>query len=166
MKKILLLLVAVYTSALSYAQLADGNHANDFTVTDQFGVQHNLYSYLDQGMTVILDISATWCGPCWSYHTSGTLEELWAMHGPAGAPGVDAATTNDVMVIWMDGDGSTNDATMTNGAGSLAGTVNWLNPAGTPIEFPMCNPPAAVAAAAGRSGAAGPAGLWPGRQGR
>jgi Secretion system C-terminal sorting domain len=144
MKKILLMLVAVYTSALSYAQLADGAHANDFTVTDQFGVQHNLYSYLDQGMTVILDISATWCGPCWMYHQSGTLDELYMMHGPAGAPGVDAATTNDVMVIWVDGDGSTTDAEVAGGAGSQG---NWLlnSATGLPLDYPVCNPIAADA---------------------
>ncbi len=144
MKKILLMLVAVYTSALSYAQLADGAHANDFTVTDQFGVQHNLYSYLDQGMTVILDISATWCGPCWMYHQSGTLDELYMMHGPAGAPGVDANTTNDVMVIWMDGDGSTTDAEVAGGAGSQG---NWLvnSTTGLPLDYPVCNPAAADA---------------------
>ncbi len=144
MKKILLMLVAVYTSALSYAQLADGAHANDFTVTDQFGVQHNLYSYLDQGMTVILDISATWCGPCWMYHQSGTLDELYMMHGPAGAPGVDANTTNDVMVIWVDGDGATTDAEVAGGTGSQG---NWLvnSTTGLPLDYPVCNPVAADA---------------------
>jgi hypothetical protein len=141
----------VYTSALSYAQLTPGSHAYDFTVTDQFGAQHNLYTYLDAGMTVILDISATWCGPCWNYHTSGTLDELWAMHGPAGAPGVDAATTNDVMVIWMDGDGITTDASMigqtiTVNGQSVPSQGNWLNDAnGVPVNYPACNPAAADA---------------------
>ena len=144
MKKILLMLVAVYTSALSYAQLADGAHANDFTVTDQFGVQHNLYSYLDQGMTVILDISATWCGPCWLYHESGTLDDLYLNHGPAGAPGVSANTTNDVMVIWVDGDGETTDGEIAGGAGSQG---NWLlnSATGLAVDYPVCNPIAADA---------------------
>ncbi len=152
MKKILLLLVAVYTSALSYAQLTPGSHAYDFTVTDQFGAQHNLYTYLDAGMTVILDISATWCGPCWNYHTSGTMDELWAMHGPAGAPGVDPATTNDVMVIWIDGDGITTDASMIGQTITVNGQQvpsqgNWLlnSTTGAPLDYPVCNPAAADA---------------------
>jgi len=146
MKKLLLSLVAaVMAPVLSWSQLAPGSFGQDFTITDQFGETHNLYSYLDQGYTVFLDVSATWCGPCWNYHTSGALDEIYFNHGPSGAPGVSASTTDDAMVIWLDGDGQTDDATMTNGAGSLAGQVNWLNPAGTPIEFPMANPATALA---------------------
>ena len=54
-----------------------------------------------------MDISATWCPPCWSYHQGGALEDLWVNHGPAGAPGVSANTTDDVVVLWFEGDAST-----------------------------------------------------------
>jgi hypothetical protein len=102
-----------------------------------------LYNYLDQGYTVFLDVSATWCGPCWNFHISGALDELYANHGPANAPGVSATTTNDVMVIWIDGDGAT---TATDMAGTGSNTVgNWLNPSGTPVDFPMANPATAAA---------------------
>lgn len=140
MKKLLLSLVAaVMAPVLSWSQLAPGSFGQDFTVTDQFGETHNLYSYLDQGYTVFLDVSATWCGPCWAFHTSGALDELYINHGPAGAPGVAATTTDEVMVIWVDGDAATTDAEMAGGAGSQG---NWYGPntADTTVFFPMANP--------------------------
>ena len=137
------MVVAVMSSTMSFAQLPAGSYAENFAITDQFGVSHNLYNYLDQGYTVYLDVSATWCGPCWDFHLSGALDELYINHGPAGAPGVSASTTDEVMVIWIDGDGQTTAADM---AGTSANTQgNWLNPSGTPIDFPMANPAAAVA---------------------
>ena len=132
------MVVAVMSSTMSFAQLPAGSFGQDFTITDQFGVSHNLYNYLDQGYTVYLDVSATWCGPCWNFHLSGALDELYANHGPAGAPGVSANTSDDVMVIWIDGDGTTTDADMAGTGGSTQG--NWLNPTGTAIEFPLANP--------------------------
>ena len=75
--------------------------APDWTATDIDGIEHNLYSYLDSGYAVILDFSATWCGPCWTYHTSGVLEELYESHGPNG--------TNEVRVFFIESDDSTTD---------------------------------------------------------
>ena len=142
-KALLLMVVAVMSSTMSFAQLPAGSFGQDFTITDQFGVSHNLYNYLDQGYTVYLDVSATWCGPCWGFHLSGALDELYINHGPAGAPGVSANTTDDVMVIWIDGDGQTTDADMAGTGGNTQG--NWLNPSGTAIDFPMANPATASA---------------------
>ena len=133
MKK-LLLSVAVFGSIFSSkAQLPDGSIAPDFTVTayqswlSAAGMNSNgtykLYDYLDAGYTVILDVSATWCGPCWSHHLTGALDDLYINHGPAGQLGVSPTTTNDVMVIWLDGDGTTADATMLDGSGSIG---NWI----------------------------------------
>ena len=74
MKKLVLFFVAAMMAPmLSWSQLAPGSFGQDFTVTDQFGEVHNLYNYLDEGYTVILDVSATWCGPCWS----STLAVRW-----------------------------------------------------------------------------------------
>jgi hypothetical protein len=142
-KALLLMVVAVMSSTMSFAQLPAGSFGQDFTITDQFGVSHNLYNYLDQGYTVYLDVSATWCGPCWNFHLSGALDELYANHGPAGAPGVSANTSDDVMVIWIDGDGTTTDADMAGTGSATQG--NWLNPTGTAIEFPLANPATALA---------------------
>ncbi len=137
------MVVAVMSSTMSFAQLPDGSFGQDFTITDQFGTTHNLYNYLDQGYTVYLDVSATWCGPCWNFHLSGALDELYANHGPANALGVSATTTDDVMVIWIDGDGTTTAADMAGTGPATQG--NWLNPSGTPVDFPMANPATALA---------------------
>ena len=156
MKKLLFSAAMLVAGFGAKAQLATGSIAPNFTVSAYQswlatgGLNNNgsytLYDYLDAGYTVFMDVSATWCGPCWNYHTSGALEDLYTAHGPTGALGVAATTTNDVMVIWVEGDGTTADATMTTGAGSLAGTVNWIQPAGgTQVPFPMANPASAIA---------------------
>ena len=136
MKKILLsaILCSSLFASKSIAQLPDGSVAPNFTTTDVNGNSHTLYDYLDQGYTVVLDISATWCGPCWNYHTGGALEELWEDHGPAGQPGVSANTTDDVVVLWFEGDPSTPLSELENSSYG-----NWLLPNGNAVNFPMCN---------------------------
>ena len=132
MKKILFsLTVALGLFGSVNAQLPDGTLCPDFTGTDINGNTHNLYSYLDAGYTVVLDISATWCPPCWSYHQAGTLEDLWMNHGPAGGTGVSASTTDDVIVLWIEGDAST---TLADLQGTTAGTQgDWITGTNFPI---------------------------------
>ncbi|MBK9193545.1 MAG: redoxin domain-containing protein [Flavobacteriales bacterium] len=84
MKK-LLLMSSLIASTAAMAQLPDGSICPDFTGTDLNGVTHNLYDYLDQGYTVVVDVSATWCGPCWNYHNTGALEDLYTTYGPGTA---------------------------------------------------------------------------------
>jgi hypothetical protein len=130
-KRILLIAIVICLSIhSSFAQLPNGSLAPDWTLTDLNGTTHNLYSYLDSGYTVFIDFSAVWCGPCWSYHTSGALENLYIDHGPAGYPNVSPTTTNDVMVFFIEGDGNT----VANLGGSGGGTAgNWIS--GTPYPI-------------------------------
>lgn len=137
MKHILLTLALVLSiSTGSFAQLPDGSIAPDFTTTDINGNTHRLYDYLDEGYTVILDISATWCGPCWNYHSGGTFEEIWEAHGPAGEPGVSPNTTDDVVILWFEGDAATALSELEN-----SNLGNWLQPVDTlpAVNFPIIN---------------------------
>ena len=112
------------------AQLANGAIAPDWTLTDLDGTAHNLYNYLDQSYTVFIDFSAVWCGPCWSYHTSGALEDLYIHHGPAGFPNVDANTTDDVMVFFIEGDANPVSCLQGTGCGTQG---DWVT--GTPYPI-------------------------------
>jgi len=141
MKKVLQLTAALALSLAAIdakAQLPDGSIAPNWTMTDINGNSHTLYSYLDAGMTVFIDVSATWCGPCWSYRGTGALEDLWMNHGPSGGTGVSGSTTNDVMVFFIEGDGSTNSADL-NGTGSST-QGDWV----TGTDFPIIDPASAT----------------------
>jgi len=129
MKKLLLFIFATMLTISTFAQLPNGSIAPDWTMTDLDGVEHNMYSYLNDGYTVVIDFSAVWCGPCWNYHVSGALEDLYINHGPAGFPGVSATTTDDVMVFFIEGDEGT--IAELNGNGSTQG--NWVE--GTPYPI-------------------------------
>lgn len=100
MKKILLSSVFALAAITANAQLAPGSTAPDFTATDIYGESHSLYAdYLDQGKVVLLNISATWCGPCWNYHNSHHLADFYEAYGPNGS--------DEAMVLYVEGDPST-----------------------------------------------------------
>lgn len=127
MKKYLLLLMFAMVGWTSlYAQIPDGSDAPNFTATDLNGNSHNLYNILDSGYTVFLDVSATWCGPCWGYHNSGALENLYDQYGPNG--------TDEVRVFFIEGDPATNQACLYGPSGCVGGTQgDWVT--GTPYPI-------------------------------
>ncbi|MDH4471203.1 MAG: T9SS type A sorting domain-containing protein [Fluviicola sp.] len=123
MKKIFTSVALCLAASASMAQI--GAVAPDFTATDINGNSHNLYTYLNAGKVVLLDVSATWCGPCWGFHTNQYLEDLYAEYGPAG--------TNEVVVLFYEGDAATNAQDLDGTDGASQG--DWIT--GTP--YPIIN---------------------------
>lgn len=122
-KQILYLFFASFFFANNgMAQLSDGSVAPNWTLTDIDGNTHTLYDYLDAGKTVYIDFFATWCGPCWSYHNSGAMEDLYYEYGPDG--------TDEVMVFAIEGDANTPLSAL-YGTGNTQG--DWVT--GTPYPI-------------------------------
>ncbi|MFN0215766.1 MAG: T9SS type A sorting domain-containing protein [Saprospiraceae bacterium] len=118
-------LLAAWALRLS-AQLPDGSIAPDFMAMDITGQSHHLYDILDSGKIVVIEISATWCAPCWVYHTSHALKNLYEAHGPAG--------DDKLRVFWVEGDPNTN-LNCLYGAGGCPGGSAGNYVAGTPYPI-------------------------------
>lgn len=102
------------------AQLPDNSICPDWTGTDLNGTSHNLYSLLDSGYTVFIDVSATWCGPCWSFHETHALEDLYTTYGPGTAE-------NKVRVFFIEGQ-SGNTVDQIHGISSPSNACNSQDP--------------------------------------
>jgi len=124
MKKLFTLLFVVCGLMSAKAQLPDGSIAPDWTMSDINGTSHTLYNYLDSGYSVFLDFSATWCGPCWSYHTSHAFRDLHNQYGPGTAD-------DRVRVFMIEGDASTSNADLLGQTSASWG--NWT----TGVPYPI-----------------------------
>ena len=130
-KHLLITLITLFSFQSLFAQLPNGSIAPNFELTDLNSVTHKLYEdYTDLGYTVFIDFSAVWCGPCWSYHTSHALKDVYENHGPLGHPGVNASTTNDVMVFFIEGDENSETCLGGTGCGTQG---DWIT--GTPYPI-------------------------------
>ncbi len=120
--------VTLLLPLFSFAQLPQGSTAPDWTMTDINKKVWHLYDLTAKGKTVFIDVSSTWCGPCWHYHRQRSLDSLYAEHGPNGT------VDQSCCVFLIEGDGSTNSNDL-NGTGKKT-VGNWI--AGT--DFPIIDP--------------------------
>lgn len=116
---------SVLSLAAAGAMMAATAQNQSWTAVDINGQTHDIQAYLNAGKTVLVDISAHWCGPCWAWHNSGIMEQLYFEHGPNG--------TNDLMIIFVDGDPASSMALLEGAQGSQG---DWT--VGTP--YPIIGP--------------------------
>lgn len=109
--KNLLLAACVAFSGAVFAQGAN----QSWSATDIDGNTVDIQALLNSGKTVLVDISAHWCGPCWSWHESEIMTRAWEEFGPNG--------TGDLEVIWLDGDAGSTMALLNGGPGSQG---DWI----------------------------------------
>lgn len=81
-----------------FAQLSESDFQN-FSFQDMNGYEHELYSYLDDGKVVMLDVFATWCPNCVA--AIPTVRSLWEERGPQG--------DDSIVVLKMERDPNTNN---------------------------------------------------------
>lgn len=108
------------------AQLPDGTVAPDFIATDINGQSRHLYEMLDSGKIVLMEVSATWCAPCWAYHNGHAVQDFYAEHGPGG----DGAAE----VLFIEGDPATNlNCLFGNQGCNSFSPGNWIEGTNFPI---------------------------------
>jgi len=66
-----------------------------WTATATNGTSYNVQTLLDQGKSVLVDMSAHWCAPCWAWHKSEIMAQIYDDFGPNG--------TGDVEIFYIDG---------------------------------------------------------------
>ncbi len=82
------------------AQIPRGTTAPEWTATDIDGNTWEMYDILNSGKHVVLEFSTVWCGFCWDFHNTGTLEAINDIFGPKG--------TNQIRVFYIEADLDTN----------------------------------------------------------
>lgn len=129
MNKIITIVLCVLLFSITKAQNSDELISPNWTLTDINGVEHTLYDYLDEGMSVILNFSSVALnevdGQAWIYLTDGNLNRLYKDYGP-GYFG-----TGEVMVLILEVDPLTTLADITGTGNNTFG--DWTSVTDIPI---------------------------------
>lgn len=127
-KNILSCLLAIAISCgTGYATpLTVGTIVDDVTLIDINGNSTSLYAYLDQGYTVLIDLSATWCGPCWAFKQAHTLQNIYDHFGPEGT-----LEAKKIMPIFIEADPRTNTDDLFGNTTASRG--DWVTGSSYPI---------------------------------
>jgi len=121
--KLFLMLALCCTFLIANAQIPDGAIAPNFTALDINGQEVDLYEILASNKDVIIDFSATWCPPCWAFHETKTLEDLYAQVGPDG--------TDEAVILHVECDSET---TIEDLRGETSGSMgDWI----TGVDYPI-----------------------------
>ncbi|MBP6333978.1 MAG: T9SS type A sorting domain-containing protein [Bacteroidia bacterium] len=113
--------------AISIFLYSTANAQNqNWTATGVDGTFYDIDAMVDSGRTVLVDISAYWCGPCWDWTQKGVMEKIYKEFGPEG--------TDDLRIIFIDADPGSNMANL-QGAG-LTSQGNWL----ATLPYPIIGP--------------------------
>lgn len=75
-KRLFVIFSIIYSSLLAQT-------APNLTVTDLNGVTHDIYDYLDEGKSVLLDFFILNCNPC--EEGAGHMDTFWKNYGPNGS---------------------------------------------------------------------------------
>jgi len=133
---ILILISSLLIIPQLHATLPTGSSSPGLSVTDIYGGTHDIEGdYQAFGVSVVLDMSATWCGPCWSFHNSGTFEDLYDDYGPSSGD-------YKIMPIMVEISSSTNQNCFYGSSGCNSTTYGDWSQGGL---YPKCNPPSSEA---------------------
>ena len=114
LKRLFITFISVFFIAtIGMSQLPHGSSAPNFTVQDINSGSFSLYAHTGSGRGAVLDFFATWCGPCWSFHNSGTLNRVVNELGAISA------------VIALEADTRTNTGCILNSGCNYSTLGNW-----------------------------------------
>ena len=98
-------LICLLTFFLFLLTSTKSQQVPNFIEQDINGTSHNLYSYLNDGKVVVLDVFTTWCSSCWTLHNQQKFTNLYKTYGPDG--------TDQLVVLFVEGDVETPDESLT-----------------------------------------------------
>lgn len=124
MRKFLFFAFVMSFSFTAFGQLESGTKLpGNIVAKDINGNNIDIFKDLDAGKSVVIDVFATWCGPCWSFHRAGVLKQLYNDFGPAG--------TDQIRVYAIEGDAATTATDLTTQGSRSQG--NWVEGTTYPI---------------------------------